>query len=102
NRGVSAVVGALTRLVQAGDTVVRDIDGEPLGLQPTLERGGQPHLVLDHQQPHRSPLPSTGTLPQPGCERAEYLSEGATTWSRTGHTRVAGDVGTGVRRRGDW
>jgi hypothetical protein len=34
--------------VQPVDAVVRQVDGEPLGLQPALQRQRETHLVLDH------------------------------------------------------
>ena len=49
---IDGVVVVLLRGVQAVRPGVREVDGESFGAQAALQRGRQPDLVLDDQQPH--------------------------------------------------
>ncbi len=50
------VVPVLAREPQAVDAVVRDVDGEALGLEPATDPVGEPHLVVDDQHAHADSL----------------------------------------------
>nr|BFE77992.1 hypothetical protein GCM10020093_005930 [Planobispora longispora] len=59
--------------MQALLAVVREVHGEPLGLQPALKRRGHPPFVLHDENPHPAPFPITPSSGSPAENRLRSL-----------------------------